>query len=63
MRKLLALLTVVTLLGVCLIIYGSSKPRTANISSNLKTADVVGVWVNHRDREIHQQITLTKSHR
>ncbi|WP_164508105.1 hypothetical protein [Lapidilactobacillus wuchangensis] len=28
----------------------------------ITTKDVVGVWVNHHDKDIHQKITCTKNH-
>lgn len=31
--------------------------------STLTDADVVGVWVNHHNREIHQKITFTADHK
>lgn len=41
----------------------SSTPLVAHATSSRVTIDdVVGVWVNHRDKDIHQQITFNKNH-
>lgn len=54
MRKFVATLSILLLLAVPLVAHAASARVT--------TDDVVGVWVNHRDKDIHQQITFTKNH-
>lgn len=54
MRKFVATLSILLLLAVPLVAHAASARVT--------TDDVVGVWVNHRDQDIHQQITFTKNH-
>ena len=54
MKKLVATLSILLLLAVPLVAHAAS--------SRVTTDDVVGVWVNHHDKDIHQQITFTKNH-
>ncbi|WP_334340114.1 hypothetical protein [Companilactobacillus sp. HBUAS56275] len=41
------------------VVQGSSNVQTKQI----KTSDIVGVWINHHNKDIHQKITFTKNHR
>ncbi|WP_246766948.1 hypothetical protein [Lactiplantibacillus plantarum] len=36
---------------------------THSDNSHLTEADVVGVWINHHNKDIHQQITFTADHK
>lgn len=40
------------------VVQGSSNLQTQQI----KTSDIVGVWINHHNKDIHQKITFTKNH-
>ena len=54
MKKIVATLSILLLLAVPLVAHAASTRVT--------TDDVVGVWVNHRDKDIHQQITFIRNH-
>lgn len=40
------------------VVQGSSQKQTKQI----KDSDIVGVWINHHNKDIHQKITFTKNH-
>lgn len=40
----------------------ASSNATANQAS-MTDADVIGVWINHHNKDIHQKITFTADHR
>lgn len=41
----------------------SSKVSQSDHHATINDADVVGVWINHRNKEIHQKITFTADHK
>ncbi len=49
-------------IAVMLLVFASVPLVARAASSRVTTDDVVGVWVNHHDKDIHQQITFTKNH-
>lgn len=40
------------------VVQGSKENQVKQITSK----DVVGVWINHHNKDIHQKITFTKNH-
>ncbi|WP_040468650.1 hypothetical protein [Limosilactobacillus gastricus] len=50
------------LITLILVLLFWTVPTNAHASTRVTTTDVVGVWVNHHDKDIHQQITFTKDH-
>lgn len=54
----------ITFAGLMLLAMLTAVSMDAQASSQpLKESDVVGVWVNHRDKSIHQRITFNSNHR
>lgn len=45
----------------------ASKPdviaKVPSVETTLSNDDVVGIWVNHHDKKLHQKITFTANHR
>ena len=41
----------------------SSRVDRSSQTSTINDADVVGVWINHHNKEIHQKITFTADHK
>lgn len=71
-KKILPRITILLLLVVGLTVVFShritmSKPSSVEKSSKVERIltddDIVGTWVNHHDKEIHQKITFTANHR
>ncbi|WP_155451827.1 hypothetical protein [Apilactobacillus kunkeei] len=55
MKELFIALSLFIFASVTLVAHAASSRVTT-------TDDVSSVWVNHRDKDIHQKITFTKNH-
>lgn len=72
-KKFKYIITTLLLVTISLIVsfkFGPNDNQTKVEGSNqnskvskISDKDVIGVWVNHRNKDIHQQITFTKDHK
>ncbi|KRK51262.1 hypothetical protein FC97_GL000954 [Companilactobacillus kimchii DSM 13961 = JCM 10707] len=72
-RKLKYIISTLLVLGILLIISIKFGPKDDISASNnnvtttqlhkITSKDVVGTWVNHHNKNLHQKITFTKNHK
>ncbi|WP_225428340.1 hypothetical protein [Levilactobacillus enshiensis] len=71
-RKVILVIMPILLLGLFITVVFNRKEVTSkpdvvvkvpSVETTLSNDDVVGIWINHHDKKLHQKITFTANHR